>query len=486
MTLAAYRELLATVAGEQKIFEDGMLPGLPAAGPRPPESELQSRWFAGEFGHQFLTTSGQQVEIVQFGIWNHAAGPDFSEVAVRVGGRLLTGHLELDWDARDWERHGHAENPAYEKVVLHVFFDQPQGSSFFTRTASHREVPQVRIDLAVFPQVGPPPPPAEARCGRCSFPLHELAEGALESLFEAAARQRLERKARRLDRLAALHGWDQALFQELAAALGYRRNQWAMTMLAQRLPLSLLGAHPAGPEALLFGAAGFLEARIYELAPPDSRDYLRTLWQAWWKYRSDFCAVSPPSWSLAGTRPQNHPHRRLGALAQIVRQWKKVRAAFEPSVRSGQPPGRALTDVLAAMHHPFWDRHFTLTSAPSAESLALVGTSRIHDILANLAFPRLSLRPESAAALWSAYAAVPAALDNEKSRRAALRLLGRRPDVARWQKKLLYQQALLQIYEDFCLQDSSDCAQCLFPEQLARWTGRPEWQGGEADGQKRG
>jgi hypothetical protein len=28
---------------------------------------------------------------------------------------------------------------------------------------------------------------------------------------------------------------------------------------------------------------------------------------------------------------------------------------------------------------------------------------------------------------------------------------------------------LLQIYEDFCQRDSSDCEQCLFPSQLAKW-----------------
>jgi hypothetical protein len=471
MTAAAYREWRAAILAESRFQEDGWLPGLTPGSPRPPEAELQSRWFAGEFGRVFVTTSGQQVEIVQIGTWNHAAGPDFSEVAVRVGGRLLTGFLELDWDVRDWERHGHAENPAYENVVLHVFFEQPADVVGFTRTADHREVPQVRIDLATCPQAGPPPPPAEARCGRCSFPLRELPAARVESLLAAAARQRLERKARRLERLAALHGWDQVLFQELAATLGYRRNQWAMMMLAQRLPLKLLAAHPAGPEALLFGAAGFLEAQVYEQAPSESKAYLRELWATWWKYRAEFCAVSPPRWSLAGTRPQNHPHRRLGALAQSVRHWKKIRAAFEPPGRGAAVDGRALAEVLADLTHPHWDCHFTLASAAAASPLALIGASRVADILANLAFPYASLRPESAEATWAAYTAVPAALENEKSRRAALRLFGRRPDAADLQKKLCHQQALLQIYEDFCLQDSSDCAKCQFPEQLARWPG---------------
>lgn len=467
MTAAAYRGLRAAVFGDGRVGEDGPL--LPAGGPRPSEAELQSRWFAGEFGGDFTTIGGQRVEIVQLGMWNHAAGPDFSQVAVRIGGRLRTGSLELDWDVRDWERHGHAENAAYEEVVLHVFFEQPAGAIFFTRTPRHREVAQVRIDLSSFPSAGPPPPPAEAKCGRCSFPLQDLPAAEMASLFEAAARQRIEGKARRLARLAVLHGWDQALFQELAAALGYRRNQRAMTMLAQRLPLRVLSSHAAGAEALLFGAAGFLEAKVYEKAPPDSREYLRGMWETWWKHRGEFCGVSPPPWVLAGARPQNHPQRRLGTLAQIVRHWKKIRAAFDPSSRGGAAPGAALAAGLAAVRHPHWDGHYTLASARSAQPMALIGVSRIHEILANLAFPYLSLRPEADPGWWPAYAALPAVLENEKSRRAALRLLGRRRDASVVQKKLFHQQALLQIYEDFCLRDSSDCAQCLFPGQLARW-----------------
>jgi hypothetical protein len=31
------------------------------------------------------------------------------------------------------------------------------------------------------------------------------------------------------------------------------------------------------------------------------------------------------------------------------------------------------------------------------------------------------------------------------------------------------QQGLLQIYEDFCLEDASDCRSCPFPEQLLQW-----------------
>src|SRR5690606_25380740 len=70
------------------------------------ELELQARWFGGEFGRAFTGTEGEVIEMVQFGHWNRGAGPDFTEVAVRIDGRLHGGALEIDPDVRDWEAHG--------------------------------------------------------------------------------------------------------------------------------------------------------------------------------------------------------------------------------------------------------------------------------------------------------------------------------------------------------------------------------------------
>src|SRR5690349_16410289 len=43
----------------------------------PSELELQARWFAGDFGKQFISTNGNKIDIIQFGVWNREAGPDF-------------------------------------------------------------------------------------------------------------------------------------------------------------------------------------------------------------------------------------------------------------------------------------------------------------------------------------------------------------------------------------------------------------------------
>src|SRR5438876_818634 len=81
---------------------------------RPGETELQARWFAGEFGRDFRLVTGEPVRIVQFGTWNREPGPDFSDAAISIDGAPpIRGNIELDSHARDWERHGHATNPAY-------------------------------------------------------------------------------------------------------------------------------------------------------------------------------------------------------------------------------------------------------------------------------------------------------------------------------------------------------------------------------------
>jgi hypothetical protein len=106
------------------------------------ELDLQSLWFAGAFGSEFTSVDGQVVRIIDFGTWNSGPGPDFTGCAIRVDDQTHHGDIELDPDARDWERHQHGANADYDRVVLHLFFDAPQ-ERFYTRTSQHREVTQI-------------------------------------------------------------------------------------------------------------------------------------------------------------------------------------------------------------------------------------------------------------------------------------------------------------------------------------------------------
>jgi hypothetical protein len=422
------------------------------------ELELQAHWFAGDFGREFVTTAGQRVRIVQFGTWNREAGPDFAEAAVAFDdGETQRGCIELDPDARDWEHHGHATNPDYTSVVLHIF-TRHGGPEFFTRTSDHRQVPQVLLDPTRLGADLPANLP-EARLGRCAGPFRDLPEDKASDVLRAAAQFRLRRKSAALARLADLHGPDEALFQALATTLGYKSNKLPFALLAQRLPLRLLRKGDA--DALLFGVSGFLP---HDLAAFDAstRSYLRELWERWWPRRAEFerLAIAPTLWRLSGQRPANHPQRRLGALAQLIRHWPKIRALSE------RGESLAVHEFFAGLKDEYWDFHYTITSKQSARPMALVGESRVIEMLANVFFPLALARDE---AHWADFKKLRAPLANQRAEVAALRLFGPGPRKEELLKSVALQQGLLQIYEDFCLRDATDCAQCLFPRQLAKW-----------------
>jgi hypothetical protein len=449
-----YAELLDT----PRVCERSLFP------PRriPTELELQARWFAGEFGTSFVATSGEKIEIAQLGTWNREAGPDFRDAAIRIGGaEPIRGCIEIDLMDRSWEAHGHAINPAFEQTVLHIFFDKSE-REFFTRTKSNRYVPQIRIDLTAFPESFAANVPL-ARPGRCQAPLKNLPDERIRSLLYSAAQFRLRKKAGHIRNEIDSHGRDEALFQELAAALGYKENKLPFTLIAQRLPLKFLRHNSPDAEALLFGVAGFLEAPDLGVYRASARNYVRDLWDRWWPHRDEMQRFIIPAkvWQISGTRPVNHPQRRLAALSLIARGWATARRAFDKHNIG------AVEKFFASLDHPFWNSHYTLTSDPSPKGMALIGESRAAEILANVLFP---IWVSQDIDVWPEYAKLSARLSNRRLETGATRLFGDDPRRAEFLKTVAHQQGLLQIYEDFCLQDNSDCAQCPFPEQMKRWT----------------
>src|SRR5438876_5578682 len=253
----------------------------------PNELELQVRWFAGEFGRKFQTLVGESVEIVQFGFWNREAGPDFQDAVVRIGdGPTLRGTIEIDLLDRNWELHGHATNPAFDDAILHVFLER-SGVEFFARTSTHRDVPQIQLNLAALRDVATGIVPL-AHAGRCVAPLRNLDAERITNILEEAAKFRLRQKANRLRPRIEGHGRDETLFQAVAEALGYKQSRLPFTLLSQRLPLAFLRSRREDAEALLFGIAGFLDAPDLDAQRKSTRGYLRSLWDRWWKYREQF------------------------------------------------------------------------------------------------------------------------------------------------------------------------------------------------------
>jgi len=229
----------------------------------------------------------------------------------------------------------------------------------------------------------------------------------------------------------------------------------------------LLSMEPVAREARLFGAAGFLDPATAEAAQAaDTRAYLRRLWDQWWTLRDSVETIPRRAipWRYDGTRPLNHPQRRVGALAGLLDQWEEVRELWEQPVNNFEIRVKKWAQKLA---HPYWDRHYTLRSETTPRPFRLIGKDRLRDILGNVVFPgAIRLEPDR----WDDYARLGGVDSNQKLRRAALRLFGQDRERQKLFTRYYHQQqGLLQIYEDFCLEDASDCRDCPFPEQLVQW-----------------
>ncbi len=419
--LEAYRQALD--AGGNRLREDEIFfAGLP-------ELEWQARWFAGAFGREWQSGEGEPIRIEDFGRWNREAGPDFVDARIRIGSREIRGAVELDLDVRDWERHEHAINPAFRGTILHVFMNAP-ARRFFTRTCDHHEVAQLHLPAAGKVPTRPPP----------SRPVITGERSHIATILQAAARHRLDLKARALRRHAVVHGEDEAWFSALAVALGYKINQTPFLLLAQRAGLRQASENRG--EALLFGIAGFLESPAPPAADRAVRGYLRSLWEDWWSVRAscERLILPRPAWKTGGARPANHPHRRVAALARIAASWPPIRASLAAARRE------AFAAALESLEHSFWTTRFNLSAAPLPRPQALLGPDRIRDILINIYHPLAVERDDSA---WAGFLGEKGPAPAAILRHAARRFFGAAADARGFLSAAAAQQGLLQLERDY-------------------------------------
>jgi hypothetical protein len=436
-----------------------------AAPKLPPELELQALWFSGAFGRDFRLKDGRCLRIVQFGEWNLGAGPDFSHAAIKIDDSPFTGDLEIDSSSNDWENHGHAINPTFTNTILHVAFE-PSLRETFIRTADNKQLPELLItpiQLADALRL-PSRETAIAIPGRCIQPLRKMPALSIERLLREAALQRASQKNTRFLQMAAAHDIDSALFQATCETLGYGGNSLPMKLLAQRAPIAGLRVNQDQAEAILLGTAGFLDPDLHNRAPADTQEYLLDLWQTWWKIRPNHEAPESrrPAWKTSGQRPANHPHRRTGGLSVLVKNWPEFRRLALAAPFRVKP----LTDFLHSLRHDFWSHHHTLTSERSGSAISVFGKNLALELSANHLIP-LALHENRFS--FKDYHKLRHSAINQKLKRCGIRLFGSEEVAKPWLRRLSHQQALLQVYHDFCLEDFTACENCLFPEQLSQW-----------------
>lgn len=377
------------------------------------ERHVQAIWYDKALRpKRMYTRKGSEVAVVSPGVWNLEAGPDFRDAVLEIGKdkRRVVGDVEVHLCPNDWDIHGHGTDPRYRNVVAHVTWGcGPEPSSLPPGSVSiwlgrfmkeNTSFSMKQIDLSAYPYARLPLGirPCETKTA------HDTEE--MRGFLMQAGKNRLMLKSRRLlGRLCegARNGLDrkQIFYEESMMALGYKANANVFRHVAERVPLVELLEDPTIAEAALVQAGKF------------------------------------ENWEACNIRPQNKPHRRLTAAAEIYSE-SMVSECVEVEDFSREKCRRLLS-VLCGNERK------------------VMGRGRAAAILANVIVPlalaegRISQVPE-----W-----LPAEDVSSTVRLMATRILGRDHNPRAWYGgNGVVIQGLLHVYKEWCEGCYPDCAQC--------------------------
>ena len=91
------------------------------------ENLLQFIWQFRYFAQAFLyLTSGDKIQIIRTGEINTNQGPDFIAGEIMINNTRWVGNIELHVNASDWYKHKHNNDERYERIILHVVWNDDQ------------------------------------------------------------------------------------------------------------------------------------------------------------------------------------------------------------------------------------------------------------------------------------------------------------------------------------------------------------------------
>ena len=348
------------------------------------ESFLHYIWQFQYFRKDDLRTSdGELLQIFRSGMRNSDAGPDFEEAKIKIGELEWRGSVEIHIKASGWNDHHHSDDQAYEKVVLHVVWenDKPimrtDGTSMPTLELKNRVEPAMwnrYKKLFTSAEIIP-----------CATSWSKIPDIVKLSMLDKTVVQRLETKGEIVKTILAKshNNWEETCFQLLCKNFGFKVNADPMLQLAQAMPYKILLKHLNKPnqiEALLFGQAGFLEkVREDEYVSILIREYnlLRK------KYGLDGKQMKVVQWKFLRLRPGNFPTIRLAQLASLLSNQKNLFSKILESTTY-----KELVSLLNVEQSEYWKQHYQ-PGKKSKTTVPALGKSSIENIIINTIAPLL-------------------------------------------------------------------------------------------------
>ena len=315
---------------------------------------------------ELKTTTGQQVEVIDTGLANTDAGPDFFNAKLKLDGVLWIGNIEIHERSSDWFKHGHHADAGYNSVILHI---ASEIDTEISRSNGER-IPQiqlicpeaVRTNYKELLETDSYPP--------CYRIIPSLSPFTAHSWMSTLQMERFEQKATLLnERLKRCQGnWEDAFFITLARNFGFGLNGDAFETWAHQLPFRAVDKHRNDLfqiEAIFFGQAGILEDSDgdgYYLRLKKEYTYLQ--------HKFGLIPMDASLWRFLRLRPANFPHIRIAQLACLYhRAYGLLSRIMETETLQG------VRDILKGGTSEYWLTHYTFGGSSPSRPKTLSNTS---------------------------------------------------------------------------------------------------------------
>lgn len=333
------------------------------------------------------TTDGQRVEVIDPGLSNPHAGPDFFNAKLRIDDEVWVGNVEVHHLASDWLRHGHTQDSSYDNVILHVV----EVADAEVCCSNGRKVPQLvlpipeevsqRYEELLHTDHYPP----------CYKIVPDLPPLKVHAWLSALQIERMEQKTTAIShRLkATCNHWEDVFFITLARNFGFGVNSEAFEWWATHLPFRAADKHRDNLfqlEALFLGTAGLLTGETMKAEKESPDPYYEQLKREYiylaHKFSLDTSLPVPP-WRMLRLRPSNFPHLRLAQLASLYHR--------EQSLFSRAMEAATLEEARKLFHvepSEYWQHHYRF-GAPSPQMGKQLSISSLNLIIINTVIPFL-------------------------------------------------------------------------------------------------
>lgn len=465
---------------------------------RIPETWFHYLWKQQVFSGFELVTEGGQLLTIDFPGWyNRAWGPDFRDARLKMDGEIRFGDVEIHLDEVAWYRHGHHEDDAYNKVVLHVFLNPSQQ---VIKNGLGQVVPSLcllsgkletfwkRVDARLDINIDETP-------GVCGLLLDsEKSRKKLRSIICQAAEERIITKSLRFEasmRSLPVKSYDDILFKGICRSLGYSSHSEWFERVAEQFPYSAIRKyfgvlHRGSRLELLSRWLGYLKF-LKTIESDAVHDSLRRDWKAFNQHWTNLGLKECPDVQplACPNRPANNPVRRLTGLYYhlektsfqgLLKEWLAFLLRLAPrGISSHLTPGEIVIELDKMFPQPEWDPLSTLFQATSRTCLKkpvrFVGKHRQLIILVNAVIPffiawakRMGDR-DLEKCLLGLFLTLPSEGENHKTRFMKNRLF-KGNDNKKIRRNLNIYQGLIQLYDDCCTNFYEGCRNCTFLKLL--------------------